>query len=80
MKKKIFFLLFYSVVYTQSVTLNESFLYNYYRLMELDGKIEFDNSLLIRPLNSSLFENEFNNNIYNNFTLTNNNKIHLSIL
>ena len=83
MKKKIFFLLLYSIANTQSVTLNESFFYNYSRIMQLDGKIEIDNSLSIRPISlmSIQMDTKSNyNSIYSNLISTPNDKIKISIL
>ncbi len=83
MKKEFFLLLFSSIVYSQSITLNESFFYNYYRIMQLDGRIEVDNSLQIRPTFSNSFSKEnghIHHTNYNLFNISKNNKFQFSLL
>ena len=72
MKIRVLFLLIHLSFYSQTVTLNEDFVYNTLRDKQLKGEFRSDVSFTLRPLESHLFS-EITKNLYSTI-LTNKSK------
>ena len=82
MKKLIIFLIvfFQQFVCSQTINLNQDYIEDYLRYLNVTGKLKTDSSFTLRPLNTFLFDNSLE--VFNNYSkdITKSNKLNFKIL